>query len=219
MILRCRLCGHHTMPKVEMEFANELKTAIAQVASSTTITLMHSQTSSTMPNLTLNPEQFTRRSRLLWSERREVEIDEVSLSSSVDSRCPDCFQCCKQADVRRASGGLCGHRRDEIKDSKASGWAIKRMCAEDDCNVAIPAFTLHAFHLCTNQLATKAYHKQVSGAEITMSVLEPAAMMVKCDLRQPLARNDELCDMTLLLTLMVFQLQRNVPQHHWSVRQ
>ena len=29
---------------------------------------------------------------------------------------------------------------DEIKDSEASGWAKKRMCVEDDCNVAIPAY-------------------------------------------------------------------------------
>ena len=31
--------------------------------------------------------------------------------------------------------------------------------------------------------AEKAYHEQLSVAEITMSVFEPASMMVKCDPR------------------------------------
>ena len=36
--------------------------------------------------------------------------------------------------------------------------------------------------------AEKAYHEQLSVAEITMSVFEPASMMVKCDPRHCAAR-------------------------------
>merc|ERR1711920_1145486 len=38
-------------------------------------------------------------------------------------------------------------------------------------------------NLLTIALACKAYHEQLSVAEITMSVLEPASMFVKCDPR------------------------------------
>ena len=47
---------------------------------------------------------------------------------------------------------------------------------------------IHAFTLCWHHMplwspAEKAYHEQLSVAEITMSVFEPASMMVKCDPR------------------------------------